>query len=106
MSPSLDMNATGARCRLELYVAGDTLNSRRAAQNLKRLMEDLIEPVTVTTVDVLKEPKLAFEQGIFVTPSLIARDGERMSLVIGDLSDQELVVRSLEPLGLIANRRP
>ena len=87
--------------RLELYVAGNTLSSRIAAQNLDLLRTCVADGVTVSVVDVLEDPKKAFQQGIFVTPSLIARDGPRQSLILGDLSDRDLVMRSLAALGLV-----
>ena len=82
--------------RLELYVAGDTLNSRRAIINLQELLRTTGREVPFRVIDVLKEPHAAFQRGIFGTPSLVAQVGDRQTLILGDLSDPEPVLRSLE----------
>ncbi|SHG59439.1 KaiB domain-containing protein [Kaistia soli DSM 19436] len=81
---------------LELYVAGDSLNSRRAATNLAEIVRRLDSQATVTVVDVLKDKGAAFARRIFVTPSLIASIKGREHLIIGDLSDVDAVVQSLK----------
>ena len=80
---------------LELYIAGDNINSRRAVANLDAVVKLLGNSVKVTIIDVLKEPKTAFIRRIFVTPSLIYLVGERQTLVIGDLSDIDGVSQRL-----------
>lgn len=89
--------------RLELYIAGNTLTSRVAVRNLDLLRARVADGVALSVVDVLEDPKKAFQHGIFVTPSLIARDGQRQSLILGDLSDRDLVMRSLSALGLVVD---
>lgn len=84
-----------AGCRLELYVAGDTRNSRRAAENLSRYLQQIDRPVDLIVVDVLKDPKAAFQRSIFATPSLIVEAAGRKSLIVGDLSEGEAMLRSL-----------
>ncbi|MBD0416988.1 circadian clock KaiB family protein [Oryzicola mucosus] len=80
---------------LELYVAGDNLNSRRAVANLDEVVRRLDVKTKVLIVDVLKEPKTAFTRRIFVTPSLIYTVGGRQNLVVGDLSDVNGVLEKL-----------
>jgi hypothetical protein len=89
--------------RLDLYIAGNTLTSRVAVQNLDLLRARVADGVALTVVDVLEDPRKAFQHGIFVTPSLIARDGQRQSLILGDLSDRDLVFRSLAAMGLVVD---
>ena len=80
---------------LELYVAGDTLNSRRARENLDVIVQQLDEPTAVTVVDVVKSPKEALARRIFATPSLISINGGQKVLIIGDLADREAVLQRL-----------
>jgi hypothetical protein len=86
-----------AAMRLELYVAGDTLSSRRAIANLEDLLRRHGWEIPYAVIDVLKDPQAAFRRGIFGTPSLISEVGDSRTLVLGDLSDPEPVVRSLCP---------
>lgn len=78
-------------CRLELYVVGDTLNARRALENLDHIVDRMTCPVDVTVIDVSKDPKSAFTRGVFATPLLIITQGNHETLVIGDLSDRERI---------------
>lgn len=80
---------------LELYIAGDNINSRRAVANLDEVVKRLGNSVKVVIIDVLKEPKIAFTRRIFVTPSLIYTVGDRQTLVLGDLSDVDRVSQRL-----------
>lgn len=82
--------------QLELYVAGDTFNSRRAIANLRDLLGTLDREIPFTVIDVLTDPHAAFKRGIFGTPSLVTQVGDRHTLILGDLSDPEPVLRSLE----------
>lgn len=81
--------------KVELYIAGDTLHSRCALENLKVISDKLGVPLEVTVFDVLKDPKSAFQQGIFATPSLIVIEEGKRSLIIGDLSDHQSVLKRL-----------
>jgi len=83
---------------LRLYIAGDSISSRRAQQNLRRL-KTVIESDswTIEIVDVLESPALAEEAAIIATPTLTWEDGERVRRIVGDLSDTR---RVLEFLGI------
>ncbi len=80
---------------LDLNVAGDNLNSRRAAANLAEIVPRVGSPTMVTVVDVLKDKMTAFDRHIFVTPSLICTINGREHLIIGDLSDVDAVLQKL-----------
>lgn len=80
---------------LELYVAGDSLNSRRAIVHFEAIVKLLGKPATVTVVDVLIDKKAAFARRIFATPSLVSTIDGRESLIIGDLSDSSAVIQKL-----------
>lgn len=83
--------------QLDLYVAGDTLHSRRAIDNLRQIAARLGRTVDIRIIDVMQEPKAAFARGIFATPSLLIGNGQHGRLVIGDLSDHAAVLASLAP---------
>jgi len=81
---------------LRLYVAGDGPNSRQAVGNLKAICSRWLEPVgyQLEIVDILEEPFRALEDGVLVTPTLIA-DGSAPVSIVGTLSDHGAVVRAL-----------
>jgi len=81
---------------LRLYVTGSTLLSLRAIENLEwSLQQELGELYDYEVIDVLEHPELAAEDGIFATPALVRRQPLPVRKLIGDLSDRELVLRSL-----------
>ncbi|MDR6951131.1 circadian clock protein KaiB [Ancylobacter sp. 3268] len=93
--PPAAQGSAPSSIRFELYVAGDTLYSRRAIANLENLLKGLEGDITFEVIDVLKDPQAAFRRGIFGTPSLVTQVGEHQSLILGDLSDPEPVLRRL-----------
>lgn len=61
----------GRKYVLKLYVAGETPNSVRAINNLKKILaEDFKGVYELRIIDVLKEPQLAEEEKILATPML------------------------------------
>jgi len=84
--------------RLELYIAGDTSNSRRARANLEAIVRDLGAPLPVDVIDVFQNPRAAAGRNIFATPSLIAAYAGHEALIVGDLSNHEAVRTRLESL--------
>ncbi|MBU0617364.1 MAG: circadian clock protein KaiB [Planctomycetes bacterium] len=90
--------------QLRLYVIGQTPNSMRALQNLKRICEeDLVGQYDLKVIDVLKEPQLAEKDKIIATPTLVKDLPAPLRKVIGDLSDRDKVLLGLDVVG--ANRK-
>lgn len=81
--------------RLRLYVAGETVMSRKARSNLQRLCENCTNPVETIVIDVLAEPSVADEARILATPTLVYDHPTRSKRIIGDLSDVEKVIAFL-----------
>jgi circadian clock protein KaiB len=82
---------------LRLYVAGQTPNSVRAFQNLKRLCEEhLAERYQIEVIDLLVNPQLARGDQIVAVPTLVRRLPEPMKKIIGDLSNSERVLVGLD----------
>lgn len=80
---------------LDLYVAGNTVNSRRAKCNLEFLLKRLETPYTVSVIDVLQTPDRAMKNSIFTTPALILTVGAKRVLIVGDLNDMDAVLSAL-----------
>lgn len=87
---------------LRLFVAGDGPNSREAVANLNAIRKRCLRPEDhrLEIIDVLEDPLRALEDGVFVTPTLLALNSPVISIV-GTLADQEKVIRAL---GLMERR--
>jgi len=78
-----------------LYIAGDTVVSQKARENLQRLCEQHPVPIETVVIDVLTEPALAESARILATPTLVYEHLTRSKRIVGDLSDTEKVVEFL-----------
>jgi circadian clock protein KaiB len=89
-------NAPRPKTYLYLYVANESPNSVRALANLKSICQEYYKEgcYLLTVIDVMKDPLRALDDEILVTPTLI-RLGAPSVRILGDLSDREMVVRSL-----------
>ena len=83
--------------QLRLYVAGQTPKSIRAFGNLKLLCEQhLPGNYSIEIIDLLKEPALARGDQIVAIPTLVRKLPEPIKKIIGDLSNTERVLVSLD----------
>jgi circadian clock protein KaiB len=83
--------------KLTLYVNGDSVLSRRAIVNLRRIIADyLASGQSLDIVDVTREPERAENARILATPTLVSNSHTSERRVTGDLSDAERVLFILE----------
>lgn len=88
--------------RFRLYVAGDAQNSVQALANLKALcLAHLPDRHEIEIVDVLREPKRALVDSVFMTPTLVKLGPAPCRKIVGSLSKTEPVLEALG-LGLAA----
>lgn len=92
-----DTQAPPPKHVLRLYVTGSTARSTRAIENLRRVLEsELPDSYDLEVVDVYENPEAASEHQILAAPTLIKLMPEPVRRIIGDLSDTERVLRSLD----------
>ncbi len=73
---------------LKLFVAGKTPRSRKAIAGVTVVFDTYLKDKgTLEIIDVLKEPELAVETNVLVTPTLIRMLPEPVRRLIGDFSD-------------------
>lgn len=85
------------RWELRLYVAGKTVKSVAALENLRRLCaEHLDGKYTIDVVDLLVHPQLAKGDQILAIPTLVRKLPEPIRKVIGDLSNVERTLVGLQ----------
>lgn len=81
---------------LRLYVAGKTLKSVTALNNLKKYCEEhLFDQYVIEVIDLLENPQLAEGDQIFAVPTLVKKVPEPVRKIIGDLSNEEKVLVGL-----------
>jgi circadian clock protein KaiB len=86
--------------KLILYVAGQTPKSLAAIANLEKICkEHLAGQYVVEVVDLKKQPHLAREHGIVAIPTLVRQLPVPIRKIIGDLSDSQKVLVSLNVTG-------
>jgi hypothetical protein len=72
---------------LELFIAGTAANSAKALGNLKRALSQLDVQADLAVIDVLNEPKRAWENGVLVTPMLVRRAPAPTQMLLGSMDD-------------------
>ncbi|MGL4460702.1 MAG: circadian clock KaiB family protein [Planctomycetia bacterium] len=83
--------------RFTLYVAGHSVRSRTAIENLERFgSETLKGDYEMVVVDVLVTPAAAEEARILATPTLVRESPPPPLRVVGDLSDAQSMMTNLE----------
>ena len=79
-----------------LYIAGGAPNSVRALANLYAIChKHFPDSHRIEVIDVLKEPLRALEEAIFVTPTVVKVSPSPEQQIIGNLSEEEEVLRAL-----------
>lgn len=79
-----------------IYLAGGAPNSVRALANLYAVCQKHFpESYRIEVVDVLKEPLRALEEAILVTPTVVKIAPAPSLQIIGNLSEEEEVLRAL-----------
>jgi circadian clock protein KaiB len=82
---------------LRLYVAGDSLRSRHAIENIRRICDEFLhDRCEVEVIDIYTTRTVVPEDMIVAAPTLIRRLPLPLRQVIGDLSERERVLVALE----------
>jgi circadian clock protein KaiB len=83
---------------LRLYIAGDSPKSRTALSNLNKLCEQHLGngQYEIEVIDLCKNPALAKAHQILAIPTLVRKLPEPIKRVIGDLSDADKALISLD----------
>lgn len=82
---------------LRLYVTGLTPRSSRAITNLKAICDEYLDGrYDLDVVDIYQQPDLAQRNQIIAAPTLIKQLPLPMRRIIGDMSDRDRVIVSLD----------
>jgi circadian clock protein KaiB len=81
---------------LTLYIAGANPRSERAVENLRQIGDAFFAGrCLIQIVDVLRRPEAAESARIMATPTLVREQPQPERRIIGDLSDQDTVLKAL-----------
>ena len=81
---------------LKLYTAGRSVKSLTALANLKKYCEKYVtDKYAIEVIDLLVQPQLAAIDQIFAIPTLIRKMAIPILHIIGDLSNEEIVLTGL-----------
>jgi circadian clock protein KaiB len=81
---------------LSLYVTGSTARSMRALANVKQICEEhLGGQYRLEVIDLYQQPALASAEQILAAPTLVKKSPLPLRRIIGDMSDQQRVLRGL-----------
>ena len=85
-----------SRVEFVLYVAGELPNSQRALSNLQAFCRDeLMTEFRIEILDVFKQPERALTDKILITPQLVVRRTGCRQVIIGDLTDRNILRRAV-----------
>ena len=91
-----DVISNEEKWELRLYVAGKTMKSVAAINNLNKLCEEHLKgKYIIEVIDLLVHPQLAEGDQIFAIPTLVKKVPEPIRKIIGDLSNEEKVLVGL-----------
>jgi circadian clock protein KaiB len=80
--------------KFKLFVTDDTLKSRKAINQVKQILEKILEETELEIIDVLEHPEID-ESYLIVTPMLVKVFPKPEKRVLGDFDDIEKTLRML-----------
>jgi len=78
-----------------LYVAGPNPQSLRAVTNIKSILAQFPGQYELKVINIYEQPVLAGEDQIIAAPTLVKKRPKPVKKFIGDLSDQQKVLKGL-----------
>jgi circadian clock protein KaiB len=82
---------------LRLYVTGQSPNSVRAIENLRRACEDHVPGrYQIEVVDLLENPRLSADDQILAVPTVVRKLPVPIRKIVGDLSDTDRLLVGLQ----------
>lgn len=92
-----DLDPANQKYVLQLYIAGSTPRSQRAIINIKKICQEYLNNVyELQVIDIFQQPLLAKAEQIFAVPTLVKKLPIPKRLYIGDMSDTQTILASLD----------
>lgn len=85
---------------LRLFISGQSRTAMRAIDNLKAVCDDPVVKrrydLSVDIIDINESPQIAEEDRVLVTPTLLKKLPPPIRRVVGDLSDTQDILMTLD----------
>ncbi|MGR3320065.1 MAG: circadian clock KaiB family protein, partial [Candidatus Anammoxibacter sp.] len=78
-----------------LYLAGDESEYGKIVKGLRNLFDNHLNCYDLDVINVVRNPELAERDNIIATPTIVKDNGSEPLMVIGDMSNGESVLSSL-----------
>lgn len=96
-TPTGPPDPAGVTYVMRLFITGQTPNSLRALENIKRICEEHLKGrYQLDVVDIYRNPEAAADAQIFAAPTIVKSLPEPLRRIIGNLSDTEKVLVGLD----------
>lgn len=81
---------------LKLYVSGSSTRSAKAISNVRAICNEYLSGrYQLEVIDVFQQPELAHQNQLLAAPTLIKEQPDPPRRLVGDMSDQDRVLYSL-----------
>ncbi len=81
---------------LRLFVAGTSTTSLRAITNLNKILEEKLKGrYNLEIIDIHQQPAMAQQENVSAVPLLVKYSPYPKRFLVGDMSDQQRVLRGL-----------
>jgi circadian clock protein KaiB len=83
---------------LRIYVNGTKAEHRVAAESVRELLEyNFPERFDLQVIDIMTDPDALEEDDVLATPTLVRREPDPRTKIVGDFSDEATVLRVVHP---------
>ena len=81
---------------LKLYVSGSSNRSAKAITNIRTICDEHLNGrYELEVIDVFQQPELAHEMQLIAAPTLVKEQPDPARRLVGDMSDEDRVLYSL-----------
>ncbi len=84
------------KCEFLLFISGMSRNSAMALENITRIIRDHTPDSTIEIIDIRDRNDMAVDHQIIGIPTLIRTTPKPRKMIIGDLSDEQKVLKILD----------
>ena len=92
------------KIKFKLYITGKTFRSEKAIETLRNICNRIGDTAEMSIIDILEDPEEAEKDKILATPTLLKTYPPGTRRIVGDLYDEEKVIRGLDLKGYISQK--
>jgi circadian clock protein KaiB len=82
---------------LALYVSNHSAKTKKTIEQLKYILTHYFdEQYTLQIIDIMEDPGICVQENIFATPMLAKYEPQPLKKIVGDICDEERMIKALE----------